>query len=61
LFALKSIILCPIPFFTPVQARLDEETVSLSKRQQNYARDRDQLTQEEEEEYERAVEESLFR
>lgn len=44
-----------------IQARLDEETSALSKRQQNFQRDRDQMTQEEEEEYEKAVEESRFR
>ena len=33
----------------------------MAKRQQNFNRDRDQMTQEEEEEYERAVEESVFR
>lgn len=43
------------------QARLDEESAALAKRQQNYQRDRDQMTQEEEEEYEKAVEESMFR
>lgn len=35
--------------------------MSLSKRQANYQRDRDQLTREEEEEYEKSCEESLFR
>lgn len=40
---------------------MDEESASLGKRQQNYQRDRDQMTQEEEEEYEKAVEESMFR
>eukprot|EP00798_Chlamydomonas_sp_ICE-L_P031206 gene31206-6355_t len=44
-----------------LDARLDEETASLGKRQQNFNRDRDQMTQEEEEEYEKAVEESMFR
>ncbi|KAL6761433.1 hypothetical protein V8C86DRAFT_3131553 [Haematococcus lacustris] len=44
-----------------IQARLDEESAALAKRQQNYQRDRDQMTVEEEEEYERAVEESMFR
>lgn len=45
----------------PIQARLDEESAALAKRQQNYQRDRDQMTAEEEEEYEHAVEESMFR
>jgi hypothetical protein len=40
---------------------LDEETAALSKRQQNFQRDRDQMSQEEEDEYEKAVEESRFR
>jgi hypothetical protein len=44
-----------------LQARLDEESAALAKRQQNYQRDRDQMTAEEEEEYEHAVEESMFR
>ncbi|GAX80447.1 hypothetical protein CEUSTIGMA_g7886.t1 [Chlamydomonas eustigma] len=44
-----------------IQARLDEDTTALSKRQAAFNRDRDQMTQEEEEEYEKAVEESLFR
>lgn len=44
-----------------IQARLDEERAALAKRQQNFNRDRDQMTQEEEEEYEKAVEESMFR
>lgn len=33
----------------------------MSKRQANYQRDRDQLTREEEEDYEKSCEESLFR
>lgn len=44
-----------------IQARLDEETSSLAKRQANYQRDREQLTPEEEEEYEQACQDSLFR
>eukprot|EP00803_Ostreobium_quekettii_P006145 evm.model.scf_58.17 EVM.evm.TU.scf_58.17 scf_58:148652-165934(+) len=44
-----------------IQARHDEEAAALSKRQANYQRDRDQMTREEEEEYEKACEESLFR
>ncbi len=44
-----------------IQARLDEDTANLSKRQAAFNRDRDQMSQEEEEEYERAVEESMFR
>ncbi|GMH37248.1 hypothetical protein BSKO_05121 [Bryopsis sp. KO-2023] len=44
-----------------IQARHDEETAALTKRQANYQRDRDQMTREEEEEYEQACEESLFR
>ena len=44
-----------------MQARLDEESNALAKRQQNFQRDRDQMTQEEEDEYEHAVEESMFR
>lgn len=43
------------------QARLDEESSALAKRQQNFNRDRDQMSAEEEEEYERASEESMFR
>lgn len=43
-----------------IQARLDEESSALGKRQQNFQRDRDQMSPEEEEEYERAVEESMF-
>ena len=46
---------------SPSQARLDEDTASLGKRQASFNRDRDQMTQVEEEEYEKAVEESLFR
>ena len=44
-----------------IQMRLDEDTAALSKRQASFNRDRDQMSQEEEEEYERAVEESMFR
>jgi hypothetical protein len=43
------------------QARLDEEQAALARRQASYARDRDSLSPEEEEEYERAVEEGAFR
>lgn len=43
------------------QARLDEETAALAKRQQNFQRDRDQMSSEEEEEFEKAMEESMFR
>ncbi|KAK9811814.1 hypothetical protein WJX72_010643 [[Myrmecia] bisecta] len=44
-----------------IQARHDEERATLNKRQANFQRDRDQMTREEEEEYERACEESMFR
>ncbi|KXZ51889.1 hypothetical protein GPECTOR_11g323 [Gonium pectorale] len=44
-----------------IQARLDEETAALAKRQQNFHRDRDQMSAAEEEEYERQTEESMFR
>lgn len=44
-----------------IQARHDEETAALAKRQANFQRDRDQMTRAEEEEYERACEESMFR
>ncbi|KAK3273495.1 hypothetical protein CYMTET_18285 [Cymbomonas tetramitiformis] len=44
-----------------IQARHDEETAALAKRQANFQRDRDQMTRAEEEEYERAREESIFR
>ncbi|GFR42728.1 hypothetical protein Agub_g3646 [Astrephomene gubernaculifera] len=44
-----------------IQARLDEETAALAKRQQNFHRDRDQMSASEEEEYERQTEESMFR
>ena len=44
-----------------IQARHDEETAALAKRQANFQRDRDQMSQEEEEEYEKACEESMFR
>ncbi|GLC33992.1 Dynein regulatory complex subunit 7 [Pleodorina starrii] len=44
-----------------IQARLDEETAALAKRQQTFHRDRDQMTASEEEEYERQTEESMFR
>ena len=44
-----------------IQGRHDEETAALAKRQQNFQRDRDQVGRAEEEEYERACEESMFR
>ena len=44
-----------------MQARLDEEQSALARRQASYARERDGLTPEEEEEYERAVQEAGFR
>ena len=44
-----------------IQSRHDEETAALAKRQANFQRDRDQLSRAEEEEYERACEESMFR
>eukprot|EP00899_Mesostigma_viride_P013144 jgi/Mesvir1/21830/Mv04215-RA.1 len=44
-----------------IQARHDEETMALAKRQANFARDRDQMSRAEEEEYEKACEESMFR
>ena len=44
-----------------IQARHDEETASLAKRQTNFQRDRDQMTPQEEQEYEKACEESMFR
>ena len=44
-----------------IQARHDQETAALAKRQANYQRDRDVLTREEEEEYDRACGESAFR
>lgn len=44
-----------------LQARLDEEQAALARRQASYARDRDSLTPEEEEEFEKAVEEVAFR
>jgi len=50
----------PPPSSSP-QARLDEETTALSRHNASFNRDRDQMTQEEEEEYEKAVEESSFR
>lgn len=43
------------------QARLDEEAAALARRQQVFARDRDQMSAMEEEEYERAAQEALFR
>lgn len=45
----------------PLQARLDEETAALSKKQVTYARDKEQLTPSEEEEYEKAFEDFQFR
>jgi len=44
-----------------MQARLDEEQAALARRQASYACDRDSLTPEEEEEFEKAVEEVAFR
>jgi len=44
-----------------IQSRLDEDTASLAKRQAAFNRDRDQMSNEEEEEYQKAVEESMFR
>ena len=44
-----------------IQARHDEETAALAKRQANYQRDRDQMSRAEEEEYDRACDESMFR
>lgn len=44
-----------------LQARLDEESAALAKRQQNFHRDRDQMSSVEEEGYERGAEQSLFR
>ncbi|KAG2491059.1 hypothetical protein HYH03_010505 [Edaphochlamys debaryana] len=44
-----------------IQARLDEETAALAKRQQNFHRDRDQMSAADEEDYERQTEESMFR
>jgi hypothetical protein len=43
------------------QARLDEEQAALSRRQASYARERDGLTPEEEEDYDKAVQEAAFR
>eukprot|EP00955_Chlamydomonas_euryale_P064513 359006-Chlamydomonas_euryale.AAC.1 len=43
-----------------LQSRLDEDTASLAKRQAAFNRDRDQMSNEEEEEYQKAVEESMF-
>lgn len=45
----------------PAQARLDEEAAALARRQQVFARDRDQMSASEEGEYERAAQEALFR
>lgn len=45
----------------PTQARLDEESAALAKRQQTFHRDRDQMSAAEEEDYERQTEESMFR
>eukprot|EP00951_Prasinocladus_malaysianus_P050443 scaffold680464_cov52-Prasinocladus_malaysianus.AAC.1 len=44
-----------------IQARHEEETSALAKRQANFQRDRDQMSREDEEEYERQCEESMFR
>jgi hypothetical protein len=43
------------------QARLDEEQAALARRQASYARDHDSLTTEDEDTFERAVEEAAFR
>jgi hypothetical protein len=44
-----------------IQARHEEETAALAKRQTNFQRDREQMSREDEEEYERQCEESMFR
>ena len=44
-----------------IQTRHDEETAALAKRQANFQRDRDQMSPQEEEDYEKACEEALFR
>ena len=44
-----------------IQTRHDEESAALAKRQTTFQRDRDQMSRAEEEEYERSVEETLFR
>ncbi|DBA85904.1 TPA: hypothetical protein ACH3X1_005449 [Trebouxia sp. C0004] len=44
-----------------IQARHDSETAALVKRQAHFQRDRDQMSREEEEEYEQACEDSMFR
>jgi hypothetical protein len=54
-------LIIPANKYPATQARLDEDTSNLAKRQAAFNRDRDQMTQEEEEEYEKAVEESMFR
>lgn len=48
-------------FLSGSQARLDEEQAALARRQAAYVRDRDSLSPEEEEDYEKAVEEAAFR
>jgi len=44
-----------------IRTRLDEETANLTKKQQTFTRDRDNMSREEEEEHEREVEEALFK
>ncbi|DBA69786.1 TPA: hypothetical protein ACH3X2_012508 [Trebouxia sp. C0005] len=44
-----------------IQARHDSETAALVKRQAHFQRDRDQMSREEEEEYEQACEDSMFK
>ncbi|CAG9466922.1 unnamed protein product [Pedinophyceae sp. YPF-701] len=44
-----------------IKSRIEEEKAALQKKQANFQRDRDQMTREEEEEYEHNVEESMFR
>eukprot|EP00898_Chlorokybus_atmophyticus_P005213 jgi/Chlat1/5693/Chrsp38S05540 len=51
----------PLSFNEALEARHDEEAAVLSKRQANLARDREQMSRQEEEECERACEESAFR
>ena len=44
-----------------IRARHDEETAALAKRQANFQRDRDQMSRAEEEDYDKACDESMFR
>ena len=44
-----------------IQARHDEQTALLAKRQANFQRDRDTMNRHEEEEYERECDEAMFR